>query len=129
MIDTAFAQQFAADWIAAWNRHDLDAILAHYADDFEMASPLIPQLAGEPSGVLRGKTRVGGYCARALTPPALTVPPRLRFELIGILTGVDSVALHYRSRRGPAMEVFQFDSSGKVIRAAAHYLPQAKEES
>jgi ketosteroid isomerase-like protein len=30
MIDAAFAQRFAADWIAAWNRHDLDAILAHY---------------------------------------------------------------------------------------------------
>lgn len=129
MIDAAFAKRFAADWIAAWNRHDLDAILAHYADDFEMASPLIPQLAGEPAGRLRGKSRVGAYWARALTPPALTMAPRLRFELIGILMGVDSVALHYRSRRGPAMEVFQFDPDGKVIRAAAHYAPRAQEES
>ncbi|HXF07368.1 MAG: nuclear transport factor 2 family protein [Pseudomonadota bacterium] len=127
MIDAAFAQRFAAEWIAAWNRHDLDAILAHYADDFEMASPLIPRLAGEPSGRLRGKRRVGAYWARALTPPALTVAPRLRFELIGILTGVDSVALHYRSGRGPAVEVFEFAPGGKVIRAAAHYLSQAQE--
>ncbi|HMM46289.1 MAG TPA: nuclear transport factor 2 family protein [Candidatus Macondimonas sp.] len=129
MIDAAFAHRFAAEWIAAWNRHDLDAILAHYADDFEMASPLIPRLAGESSGRLRGKIHVGACLARALTPPALTVVPRLRFELIGIFTGVDSVALHYRSQRGPAVEVFQFGPSGKVIRAAAHYLPQTPEES
>lgn len=128
MIDTLFARRFTADWIAAWNRHDLDAILAHYADDFEMTSPLIPQLAGEPSGVLRGKTRVGAYWARALTPPALTLSPRLRFDLIGILTGVDSVALHYRSQRGPAVEVLQFGPDGKVVRAAAHYVPRAQEE-
>lgn len=38
VIDPAFARRFAADWIAAWNRHDLDAILAHYTDDFEMRS-------------------------------------------------------------------------------------------
>ena len=129
MIDTLFARCFAADWIAAWNRHDLDAVLAHYADDFEMTSPLIPQLAGEPSGRLRGKMRVGAYWARALTPPALTLSPRLRFELIGLFTSVDSVALHYRSRRGPAVELFQFNPNGKVIRAAAHYLSQAQEAS
>jgi len=83
----------------------------------------------ETAGSLHGKTRVGAYWARALTPPALTVAPRLRFELIGILTGVDSVALHYRSRRGPAVEVFEFGPSGKVIRAAAHYLSRTPEES
>ena len=129
MIAPPWAPRSAAEWPPAWTRHDLDAILAHYADDFEMASPLMPRLAGEPSGRLRGKRRVGACWARALTPPALTVAPRLRFELIGIFTGVDSVALHYRSGRGPAVEVFQFGPSGKVIRAAAHYLSQTPEES
>jgi ketosteroid isomerase-like protein len=39
--------RFASDWIAAWNSHDLDRILAHYEDDFEMTSPLIVALVGE----------------------------------------------------------------------------------
>lgn len=41
MIDSNRAQEFAAEWIAAWNSHDLERILSHYAEDFEMASPLI----------------------------------------------------------------------------------------
>jgi ketosteroid isomerase-like protein len=51
-----FAECFANDWIAAWNSHDLDRILAHYEDDFEMTSPLIVAFVGEPSGST-GKVR------------------------------------------------------------------------
>jgi ketosteroid isomerase-like protein len=54
-MDKAFAEQFAADWIDSWNSHDLDRVLSHY-DDFEMSSPVIRQLVGEASGMLRGKT-------------------------------------------------------------------------
>jgi ketosteroid isomerase-like protein len=50
MIDKTFAEHFAHEWIAAWNSHDLQRILSHYAEDFEMASPFIVQVAGEPSG-------------------------------------------------------------------------------
>ena len=41
MISPQFAAQFAEEWVAVWNSRDLDRILAHYADDFEMASPYI----------------------------------------------------------------------------------------
>ena len=37
--DRPASRRFAAEWIEAWNAHDLERILAHYADDFEMASP------------------------------------------------------------------------------------------
>jgi ketosteroid isomerase-like protein len=116
MIDPAFAHRFAVEWIDAWNRHDLDAILAHYADDFEMRSPLIAQFAGEPSGRLSGKPAVGAYWATALQRM-----PDLRFTLLDVLVGVDSLLLHYRGPRGPAAECFEFGEDGSVIRAAAHY--------
>jgi hypothetical protein len=32
------------------------------------------------------------------------------------------VAIHYQGPRGPAIEVFFFDASGRVCRAAAHYV-------
>lgn len=124
MIDLAFAQHFAADWIAAWNRHDLDAVLAHYADDFEMRSPLIAHFGGESSGRLRGKAAVGAYWATALQQL-----PDLHFELLGVYCGVDSLLLHYQGARGPAAEVFEFGPDGKVIRAAAHYAPQPAQEA
>lgn len=122
-MDKAFAENFAADWIDSWNAHDLARVLAHYADDFEMSSPFIIQLAQEPSGILRGKSAVRTYWQKALEQI-----PDLRFELISVLAGVGSITLYYRSARGRlAAEVFHFDASRKVARAAAHYDVSASE--
>lgn len=116
MIDKTFADHFAADWIGAWNSHDMARILAHYADDFEMSSPVIVQLMGEPSGRLKGKQAVGAYWTKALQRL-----PDLHFELITTLIGVDSITLYYKGARGLSAEVFHFDADGKVVKAFAHY--------
>ena len=117
MLTLEKAQAFAEDWIESWNAHDLPRILAHYTDDFEMSSPYIAEVAGEPSGMLKGKVAVGGYWTKALTKF-----PDLHFELIGVLAGANGVAINYYGRgRRLACEVFFFDASGKVFRAAAHY--------
>ena len=116
MIDAAFAARFAREWIEAWNSHDLDRILAHYADDFTMSSPLIRSIGGEPSGTLAGRDAVGWYWAKALR-----ATPDLRFELISTLVGAHSITLYYRGARGLAAEVFEIGPDGLVTRAAAHY--------
>ena len=116
-IDDAFARDFAAEWIAAWNSHDLARVLSHYRDDFTMSSPRIVDIAGAPSGILDGKPAVAGYWAKALA-----LMPDLHFELIAACVGVDSIALHYRNDRGGlAIEVLRFDADGLVSEAAAHY--------
>jgi hypothetical protein len=51
IIDRTFAREFAAEWIAAWNSGDLERILSHYADDFEIRSPLIAERGFSPTGV------------------------------------------------------------------------------
>lgn len=116
IISQEFAQRFAEDWIDAWNSRDLDRILSHYCDDFTMSSPRIAAIAGEPSGILRGKDAVAGYWRRALE-----ITPALRFELASVRVGADSVVICYQGPRGPAAEVFFFDADGRVCRAAAHY--------
>ena len=117
-MDRADAHSFAAEWIAAWNAHDLPRVLAHYADDFEMTSPMIAVYAGEASGRLRGKAAVAAYWRKALA----TVPD-LRFELTSVLLGVDSITLCYKGAHGRFVaEVLYFDRrDGKVARACAHY--------
>ena len=45
MIPQSFANQFATEWIAAWNAHDLDRVLSHYEDDFEMSSPIVVSIS------------------------------------------------------------------------------------
>jgi ketosteroid isomerase-like protein len=116
MIDPDFAHQFAQEWIQPWNSHNLDAILRHYSDDFEMTSPFIIKIAGEPSGLLRGKENVRAYWASALASM-----PELHFELISTLLGVNSITIYYRGVCGLSAEVFHFNADGQITQAFAHY--------
>ncbi len=117
MLTHDVAVRFAEDWIASWNAHDLSRILEHYEDDFEMASPRIVDIAGESSGVLRGKAAVGAYWEKALRGI-----PELHFELLGVFVGVRGLAIHYRNQVGRlGVEVFELDDRGRVTRASAHY--------
>ena len=116
-MDKVFAEHFATDWIASWNAHDLERILSHYADDFEMSSPVIVQIAGEPSGILRGKAAVSAYWEKALG-----LIPDLQFELLSVLAGINSITLYYKGARGRlAAEDFHFGPDNRVVRAFAHY--------
>jgi hypothetical protein len=116
MLSREFADCFAAEWIAAWNVHDVERVLTHYSDDFEMRSPYIAQLVGEPSGTLHGKAAV-----RDDWMSALARRPTLHFELVTTLLGADSLTLYYRGVRGMAAEVFFFDAQLCVVRTCAHY--------
>lgn len=121
MIDHEFALAFARDWIEAWNAHDLERILAHYCDDFEMSSPLIVERGFEPSGVLKGKAAIRPYWQRGLA-----AHPPLRFELDFVTCGVSSLTLVYRNQRGAqATEVLFFNPEGQVTRGVAHYSARA----
>jgi hypothetical protein len=118
MIDRTFAEAFAAEWIAAWNAHDLERILSHYADDFEMSSPFIVQRMGEASGRLRGKTAMRAYWGPALAG-------ELHFTLEEVLLGVDALTILYRRHDGGRVaETIEFDAARHAVRAAAHYGPR-----
>jgi hypothetical protein len=117
MITPEFAQQFAEEWIAAWNSHDLSQILAHYTDDFEMSSPFIIKTVNLPSGTLKGKAAVGAYWQRALENM-----PDLHFGLIEVLSGVDSIGIYYHSVQNlRALEWLSINTEGKIQKAIAHY--------
>jgi hypothetical protein len=112
------AQKFAKEWIESWNSHDLDDIMNHYSDDIEITTPMIKLAAGiESSGSLKGKTLVTDYWNRALIKF-----PDLYFELIEVTSGVNSVALCYKSiMNKTAVEVMFFDDKGLVNKMVAHY--------
>jgi ketosteroid isomerase-like protein len=116
VIDRDFAMAFAADWVAAWNSGDLQRVFSHYADDFEMRSPLIVERGFSPTGVLRGKEAIRPYWGAGIA----NAKPPLRFELVDAYAGVDTVAIHYRSvGRGVVVEVIEFDEQRRGIRGSA----------
>ena len=113
----AEAQEFALEWIAAWNSHDLDRILRHYADDVEVTSPLVETVLGPGKVTLRGKAAVRAYWATALSKY-----PDLRFRLYRAYAGPRSVVLHYQSVQAlVSAECMEFDDDGRVRRVLAHY--------
>ncbi|HVN62101.1 MAG TPA: nuclear transport factor 2 family protein [Gaiellaceae bacterium] len=116
-IDRERAARFAEEWYAAWNSHDLPAILDHYADDVEMTSPLVATLAGRDDGRIVGKDALSAYFAAGLEKY-----PDLHFEPIDLFVGVDSLVLHYRGAGGNLVaEVVFLDERDKVIRYLANY--------
>jgi hypothetical protein len=117
MIDLAWAHEFAREWIESWNSHDLDRILSHYTDNFEMSSPLIIERMQEPTGKLKGKDQIRLYWQKGLA----AVPP-LKFELLSVFAGVDSVVIYYRSiQRKMVCETLFFNMQRQVVRGVAHY--------
>src|SRR5688572_13823208 len=117
MITKEFTSRFAQDWIEAWNSHDLDRILAHYSDDFEMTSPLIVSMMSIPSGTLKGKHKIREYWAKGLERR-----PALKFHLQKMTFGVDTIALHCSSETGRNfVEWFFFAGDNKVVKSLAHH--------
>ena len=58
--------EFVADWVDAWNAHDIDRVLAHFHDDVTFTSPVATAVLPESAGVLRGKTAVRDYWTKGL---------------------------------------------------------------
>ena len=99
------------EWLAAWNAHDLERILAHYADAVEFHSPFVTKLTGRADGIVHGKPALRDYFSRALA-----AYPTLKFEFLQLYSGTSSCVLEYQSvdqRR--AAEHMELDSAGKGV--------------
>ncbi|VAW51623.1 hypothetical protein MNBD_GAMMA05-1475 [hydrothermal vent metagenome] len=115
-MENSFVKKFVKEWAEAWNSHNIDKILSHYTEDFEMSSPIITKLCNEPSGKLKGKKEIKEYWLKALN-----LNPNLRFEILSVLTGVKSIIIHYKGHRGLSSEVFHFNKNNMVTKSYAHY--------
>jgi hypothetical protein len=112
------ASEFVDRWAAAWNAHDLEAVLAHFTDDAEFASPVAAQLLPDGDGVVRGKPALRQYWAEGLRRI-----PDLRFEVLGYYLGVGIVVINYRNQIGRLVnEVLLPDGDGRVARGYGTYL-------
>lgn len=114
------ARSLAEAWITAWNRHDLDAILRHYASDVEFTSPFVTALSADASGTIRGRDALQAYFHKGLT-----AYPELQFDLIRVLHGVGSLVLYYRSVQGLlAAEMMTVNDEGLIQTVRVHYVKE-----
>jgi len=101
MIDP---KSFAERWLAAWNAHDLDAVLTLFHDDVVFTSPLATKVVPESDGVLRGKPALRAYWSAALAQL-----PDLHFMLTRFFAGVDTLLIGFSMNGGPErFEILRF---------------------
>ena len=109
--------EFARDWVEAWNAHDLERILSHYAPDVVFASPVAAEIVPESRGVIRAIDALRSYWASGLDRI-----PDLHFDLVDALHTVDGVTILYRNQRDLLVaETLFFDSDGLVTQSFAAY--------
>jgi ketosteroid isomerase-like protein len=116
-MDHAEATAFAQRWVDAWNSHDVEALLAHFADDVRFTSPVATRVVPDSGGVLVGKDAVREYWTAALSRV-----PDLHFTVVGVYAGVDHVVINYRNHLGGLVcEVLAF-GDGLVTEGHGTYL-------
>jgi ketosteroid isomerase-like protein len=101
---TPDAWTYARAWEQAWNAHDLDALLAHFAEDAVFTSPFAERVIPGCRGVVRGKAALRDYWGTALERN-----PALHFELTSVFAGVDCLLIGFRTEAGiDRFEVLRF---------------------
>ncbi len=117
-LEQAAGRRLGEEWVAAWNAHDLDAIMASYAPAIVFQTPTIIDTLGIPDGVVRGREALREHFTRGLQRL-----PGLRFELEQIYVGVRSIAITYRWADGtPVAELHDYDEHLLIERVQALYV-------
>ena len=114
-MDKLFAKQFATKWEEAWNSHDINKIMEHYASDIMVISPIAEKIMGNPK--VKGFEAVKSYFMRGLQ-----AYPDLNFKVLDVLYGKKSIVLYYVNQNHiKAAEFMSFDTDYKVLDVYAHY--------
>jgi steroid delta-isomerase len=111
---------FVREWIAAWSRRDVDAVLAHYAESAVFTSPKAEKFVGRAR--LEGKAALADYWRTAVAKLAT-----IHFELDHFAWDAEkrTIAICYVANlagaRARACEVMRFGDDGLVVSGEAFY--------
>jgi len=113
-MQRSHAMQFAESWIEAWNRRDVEQVLAMYADDLSFTSPTAFETMGRATVV--GKSALREYWQKALARI-----DALRFDLDRIIWDGETRELvvvytrHVNGNSKRVLETFRFDTSDRAV--------------
>lgn len=117
-------QPLAERWLAAWNAHDLEAVLALYAIGARHTSERVRALGGAED-TLEGHTAIGDYFRRGLERY-----PELRFEPMSVSTGARTTVIEYRrfgvGSTEPTVELLETDERGLIAHSRVYHQSAVK---
>ncbi|MFN8734127.1 MAG: nuclear transport factor 2 family protein [Hyphomonadaceae bacterium] len=108
---------FAAAWIADRNAHDVEKILAHYAQDVVFHSPKVAIRTKDAKTFFTGREELRPYFSFAFQ-----IRPQLQFTLLNICQDKQGLALIYQDETGAtATELMDLNEQGQVRFARVLY--------
>jgi ketosteroid isomerase-like protein len=114
------ANEFALNWIRAWNRKDVNGVLEHYTEDAKFVSPKAATFVGNP--IVEGKKALSRYWQLA----AIKIE-KIEFTLDHIVwdSASNELVIFYEANLNGvctrACEAMKFDSFGKQVSGEAMY--------
>ncbi|HYV45162.1 MAG TPA: nuclear transport factor 2 family protein [Myxococcaceae bacterium] len=112
-------RRIAERWLQAFNAHDVDALVALYAEDATHTSPKIRALHPETGGKLLGRAALAEWWRDSNARL-----PGLRYELTAITASADRVFIEYVRHapdQAPSPVAEVFDVRGGEIAASRVY--------
>jgi ketosteroid isomerase-like protein len=108
------AKDLVSRWLDAANSHNIDKIMAFYADDAELESPVVVETLKVASGRIRGEAALRAYFSQGLGS--------YRLHLVDVAVGVSSISAWYVNQKGSRTSAYlEIDASGKIARNVTHY--------
>jgi hypothetical protein len=121
--ESSLHEAIASHWYDAWNAHDLDRIVSHYAADLLFTSPLVRLRLGREDGSIRDLASLRAYFA-----VGLTASPNLHFRPAALLHGVGNFTMLYHGAAERLVaETIWPDAAGKITRANVTYTAPARQ--
>jgi limonene-1,2-epoxide hydrolase len=116
ITDRAAAGRFVEAWCANWCKVDIDAVVAHFAENAEMRSPLALKLTGAP--VIAGAGNIRAYWQKAYGGIASADLKILNWSWDAAIA---RLTVWWQLGDTRASEFMDFDAAGCVVRSEAFY--------
>ncbi|MBR0810603.1 MULTISPECIES: nuclear transport factor 2 family protein [Bradyrhizobium] len=115
-MNRAAAERFVAAWCASWCKVDIDAVVAHFAENAQMRSPLALTLTGSP--VITGIDNIRDYWRKAY---GHIESADLRILSWSWDDAIARLTVWWQLGDTRASEFMDFDDVGRVVRSEAFY--------
>jgi len=116
VMDRDAAGRFVGEWQRNWCKVDIDAVVAHFAEDAEMRSPLALKLTESP--VVKGAENIRRYWQQAY---GHIESADLKILSWSWDSAISRLTVWWQLGEARASEFMDFDQAGRVMRSEAFY--------
>lgn len=116
-ISDRWGQEFANNWLTAWNLKDVDKIVEFYSDEVVLVSPTVKEVTGRHGGITVIKSEL-----REMLSKVFQQIPELHYSLVAVAVGIDSLTIYFTSSLCDMVaDVLKFDNGLRITKSYTYY--------